>query len=33
MIILNFSDFYSGIFHLPKKIPADGELHVFFICV
>lgn len=27
MVILNLSDFYSGIFHLPKKIPADRELH------
>lgn len=27
MLILNLSDFYSGIFHLPKKMPADRELH------
>lgn len=27
MITLNLSDFYSGIFHLPKKIPGDRELH------
>lgn len=27
MVILNWSDFYSGIFHLLKKIPADRELH------
>lgn len=27
MVILNLSDFYSGIFHLPKKIPADREPH------
>lgn len=27
MITLNLSDFYSGIFHFPKKIPGDRELH------